>query len=133
MRDHYRITSIPRRYGGCRYGPGVSRWDTCPPDQDMGRAVEGGTACPPRAFLFIPIGNAWMGAHNPQEHAKQTALQYKHRDSTSDTSRIGRKHFREVLYLSAIRKKNHLKWGGFFGFLEITASQTPLSHNFPLL
>lgn len=41
MTDPYRIPGISRRYRGCRYCPGVSRWDICPPDQDMGRAVEG--------------------------------------------------------------------------------------------
>lgn len=95
-----------------------------------GELQKDGTVCPPHTFHLIPIGNAWMGAHNPQEHAKQTASQYKHRNSPSDTSRIGRKHFREVLYLSAIQEKPSKM--GFFRLPEDNSFPTPLSHNFPL-
>lgn len=71
---------------------------------------------------FSPTENTWIGAKNPQDHAKVTALGYKDKPSPSNRSRIGRKHFREVLRLGTIWKKNN-KMGAVF--LSSCRSQLP--------
>lgn len=80
---------------------------------------------------FSPTDGTRMGAHNPQDHAKLTAPGYKDRPSPSNRSRIRRKHFWEVPYLSAIWEKKN-KMGGGFWVLGDPSLLTPSSPNFPL-
>lgn len=122
MRDPYRITGIPRRYRGCRYCPGVSRWDICPPDQDVGKAVEGWhrvstTRLPPHAFRQRMDGSAQSpgSMQSRQRRNTSTGIPLPTCQGLGENT-LGR------CYILVQYRKNHLK-RFLGGFLEITASQ----------